>query len=108
GFLGLGHDRAHALGGALGEADDLGARTARTGLDCGFHQNMFNCSLASSDISDGSQGGSNTRLTAQDLNSGTLSTASRTHSGISPATGQPGAVKVMSMTTSFWSETSTL
>ena len=62
----------------------------------------------SSLIRDGSQGGSNTSSTRQERTSGISWTASTTQPGISPATGQPGAVSVMSMATSLSSETSTL
>src|SRR5439155_3873139 len=54
-------------------------------------------SCTSSDILDLSQGGSNTRLTFALSIPSTALTAFRTQLNISPATGQPGAVSVMSI-----------
>ncbi len=71
-------------------------------------QNIFSASRASSDMRLVSQGGSKTSVTVVPLTPGTALTASSTHFGISPATGQPGAVSVISMATSRLSETSIL
>ncbi len=46
-----------------------------------------------------SHGGSNTRLTFTSFTPSTSDTAFCTQPGMSPATGQPGAVSVMSMVT---------
>src|SRR5581483_4023812 len=108
GLLSLPHDLAHAFGRPLGQGDDLRAGAAGAGRDGDVvhgDQNMFSCSLASSLMREGSHGGSNTSSTRQDFTSGISSTASSTQPGMSPATGQPGAVRVMSMTTSFVSDT---
>ncbi|MNC72789.1 hypothetical protein D3C75_1238910 [compost metagenome] len=64
--------------------------------------------MASSLILEESHGGSNTRLARADFTPSTFFTASSTQPGISPATGQPGAVSVISIRTSRSSETSTL
>ncbi len=62
-------------------------------------QNMLSARRASSDMRLMSQGGSNVRFTLAPLTPGTPSTAFSTQIGISPATGHPGAVRVMSMVT---------
>src|SRR5579872_1514013 len=105
--VGAAQDLAHARRGALGERDDFRPRTAQACWGDLIHQNIFSCSLASSDIRDGSQGGSKITLTVQDLMPSISMTASSTQPGMSPATGHPGAVSVMSMATSFSSDTST-
>ena len=55
-----------------------------------------------------SHGGSNTMLALQPETPPTVFTAFSTQTGISPATGQAGAVKVMSMLTNFESSMSIL
>src|SRR5829696_2804283 len=62
---------------------------------------------ASSDMRLWSQGGSKTMLTFTSLTPGTAATAFSTQTGISPATGQPGAVSVMSTATFLSSSMST-
>src|SRR6056297_216118 len=57
-------------------------------------------SRASSDIMSIPHGGSHVRSTSTCLTPGKGSIASATHPGISPATGQPGAVSVIMMLTS--------
>src|SRR3954465_2017092 len=68
---------------------------------------MSSATRASSDMRLWSQGGSKTMLTVTALTPGTEATAFSTHTGISPATGQPGAVSVMSTATFLSSSTST-
>ena len=60
---------------------------------------MPTASLASSDMRLWSHGGSNTSSTSQLLTPSTPSTAFLTQIGISPATGQPGAVSVICTST---------
>ena len=58
-------------------------------------------SFASSDIISMPQGGSKVIWTLTCFTPGSGSTASATHPGISPATGQPGAVRVIMISTAF-------
>lgn len=60
---------------------------------------MSSATLASSDMRDWSQGGSKVMLTLTPETPLTVETAFSTQPGISPATGHPGAVSVMSMAT---------
>jgi hypothetical protein len=60
---------------------------------------MFNTILASSDIREGSQGGSHTTLTVTGPTPGTLAAAFSTMLGNSCADGQLGVVNVMSIVT---------
>src|SRR5204862_285764 len=105
--VGLRHDLADACGGGLGQLDRLRALTAGF---CGhpIHHHMFRSSLASSLIRSGVQGGSKVILTVTSPMPSTNSSAALTLPGISPATVQLGAVRVMSTVTFFSSETSTL
>lgn len=68
---------------------------------------MSRATRASSDMRLWSQGGSKTMLTLTSFTPGTEATAFSTQTGISPATGQPGAVRVMSTATLRSSSTST-
>ena len=72
----------------------------------GYH--MSSATRASSDMRLWSHGGSKTMLTVTAWMPFTLATAFSTQPGISPATGQPGAVSVMSIATLRSSEMSTL
>ena len=56
----------------------------------------------------GDQGGSKTTVALAPETPGTAATASSTQTGMSPATGQPGAVSVMSTLTWRLSSMSTL
>src|SRR5665213_1332132 len=105
--VGARHDFLQARRCRLSQLDRLGALAARLrGL--GFHQNMFNSSLASSLMRSGVQGGSKVMVTVTSPMPSTSCSAAFTFSGISPATGQLGAVNVMSTATSLLSATSTL
>src|SRR6476660_8272010 len=100
----LGHDFANARRGGIRQLDRL--RALATRLRCvgrGLHQYMFNSSFASSLMRSGVQGGSNVMLTVTSPMPSTPSSAPFTIPGISPATGQPGAVSVMSTVTSLLS-----
>src|SRR6185503_16022491 len=105
--VGLGHDLAKARRRGLAQLDRLGAFTAGL-FDLRFHQNMFSSSLASSLMRSGVQGGSKVMFTVTSPMPSTVSSAALTLPGISPATGQLGAVRVMSTATSLLSATSTL
>src|SRR5262245_43511201 len=72
------------------------------------HQNMPSANLASSDMRSLSQGGSNVSFTETWPTPATPATAFSTQVGISPATGQPGAVSVISTATLRSSSTSIL
>src|SRR6266566_96385 len=63
----------------------------------GTSHHMFNTTLASSDIREGSQGGSHTTLTVTGPTPGTLAAAFSTMLGSSCADGQLGVVNVMSI-----------
>jgi YVTN family beta-propeller protein len=68
---------------------------------------MSSATRASSDMRLWSHGGEKTILTSTPATPGTDDTAFSTHTGISPATGQPGAVRVMSILTKWLSSIST-
>src|SRR5581483_9983738 len=74
----------------------------------GGRQNMPRASLASSDMRSLSHGGSKVSVTVTWPTPGTAPTAFSTQVGISPATGQPGAVSVISIATLRSSSTSIL
>ncbi len=69
---------------------------------------MLSWRRASSLILEGSHGGSKVSSTWQERTPGMVVTAFCTQPGMSPATGQPGAVSVISTITSRSSDTSTL
>src|SRR5512146_2367482 len=104
--LGVRHDLADARRRGVRKADRLGPLAL--GSDRyrrGFHQNMFSSSFADSLMQSGVQGGSKVMLTVTLPMRGTVSSAAFTMPGISPATGQAGAVSVMSTVTSLLSAT---
>src|SRR5262249_47538185 len=104
------HDLAQAHRSGFGKAYRLGTFAAGTESfgHLGIHQYMFNSSLASSLMRSGVQGGSKVMFTVTCPMPSTFSSAALTLPGISPATGQFGAVKVISTATSLLSATSTL
>ena len=81
---------------------------SREGSDPLCCQNMSSASLASSDMRSLSQGGSKVSLTVTWPTPATDATAFSTQTGISPATGQPGDVSVISTATLRASSTSIL
>src|SRR5262249_2368673 len=96
--FGIFHDLTQASRRRFCEAHGLGAFAAGTESfgHFGVHQYMFNSSLASSLMRSGVQGGSKVMLTVTWPMPSTFSSAALTLPGISPATGQLGAVKVIS------------
>src|SRR5258706_8320916 len=111
--VGLPHDVVNPGRSGIGQTDHLRAFAAGTCIrrcGCGHlnSQNMFNSSFASSDMRSGVHGGSKVMFTFTSRTPLTVSMALLTIFGISPATGQPGAVRVISMVTSLLSATSTL
>src|SRR6185436_19766245 len=78
------------------------------GQQCCGRQYQPTATRASSDMRSGDHGGSNTMLTSTSEMPSTVLTAFCTQPGISPATGQPGAVSVMSIFTTRSSSISTL
>src|SRR5690606_17618099 len=82
-------DLADAVCGAIGKGHDRERHF--------YHQ--FSATCASSLIRSGPHGGSNTMLTSTSEMPSTLRAAFSTQPGISPATGQPGAVSGISMVT---------
>src|SRR4029077_6854224 len=105
----LGHNLANARSCSVRQLDRLGTFAARLCVvGRGLHQYMFSSSFASSLMRSGVQGGSNVMLTVTSPIPSTPSSAPFPIPGISPATGQPGAVSVMSTVPSLLSATSTL
>src|SRR5436190_17861979 len=84
----------------------LGRRSAKRRR--GGAQNMPSASLASSDMRSLSQGGSKVSFTETCPTPAIEATAFSTQAGISPATGQPGEVSVISTATLRASSTSIL
>src|SRR5690606_23793672 len=102
----------HPGGRRLGQADHGGPGAARA--DAGLQlaharpQDMLSAGLASSLIVEGAHGGSKTSSARAERTPSTWRMASSTQPGISPATGHPGAVRVISTATSRSSDRSTL
>ena len=101
-----GHHRQHGGRMRAGAADrwsdgdrNLGYRPRRrrflNSMTREAGQTMFNSSLARMDMRSGVHGGSHTSSTLTDSTPAVWRTAFSTHSGIEPATGQPGAVRVI-------------
>src|SRR5690606_21418899 len=98
GLVAILNDFLDPLGRTIGERHDLKSHF--------YHQ--FSATCASSLILSGPQGGSNTIVTSTSWMPSTERAAFSTHPGISPATGHPGAVSVISMLTLRSSSRSTL
>src|SRR5471032_1898192 len=99
-------DRSPGLG--RGNATDGFAYGGRPGTTVPSYRphHISSATRASSDMRLWSHGGSNTMLTLAPATPGTADTAFSTQRGISPATGQAGAVRVMSILTKRESSTS--